>query len=85
MITGARYGQSIELLRVAISIHASIPCERTSGGDAILPVSMNCTDIRIGSEKAGDAGSGYLQVVQLGPGMPSGSVSYHHAFTTSRR
>lgn len=45
---------------------------------------MNCTDIRIGSEKAGDVGPGYLQVVQLDPGMPSGSVSYHHAFTASR-
>ena len=68
-----------------MSTHTSTSCERTSGGDAILPGSMNCTDIRIGSEKAGDVGPGYLQVVQLDPGMPSGSVSYHHEFTTSRR
>jgi hypothetical protein len=85
VITGTRYGQSIKLMRVAISIHTSISCERTTGGDAILPGSMNCMDIRIRNEKAGDAGSGYLQVVQLGSRMPSGSVSYHQAFTTSGR
>ena len=45
---------------------------------------MNCMDIRIRSETAGDAGSGYLQVVQLGSRMPSGSVSYHHGFSASR-
>ena len=44
---------------------------------------MNRMDMRIRSEKAGDARSRYLQVVQLGPGMPSGSGSYHHAFTAS--
>jgi len=37
-------------------------------------------DIRVRSKKAGDAGSGDIQVVQSGSGRPGGSVSYHYAF-----